>query len=129
MTDCTLTLLSDGDVKTYTCRKCKRKHESKYPPELIHRNCTVQPCNAKGPGTELERILKWFRLKVKRGCGCEDFIRWMNSMGPDGCRQNIASIVDKLRTEARKRFPWRWVFRPWAGKLLILWAIRRAERL
>lgn len=42
MTDCTLTLLSEANgQKTYVCRKCKRRHESKYPPELIHRNCTV----------------------------------------------------------------------------------------
>lgn len=125
MSDCRLTLVAEHESGqyTYTCRRCHRDHRSRYTPDLIHRTCTAGvKCANHGPGTELARILKRLGVRVKRGCGCQDWVRWMNAIGVAGCREpaNFAAIIERLKEQAT--FAPRWVLR-----LLVRWAIRRAE--
>ena len=123
MTDCRLTLVAEHESgqHTYTCPRCHVSHHSRYPPALIHRTCeTARKCDSGGPGTELARILKRLGVRVKRGCGCGDWVRWMNALGPDGCRENMPAIVGRLKEQAR------WAPR-WAIRWLVRWAIRRSR--
>lgn len=122
MSDCiwVATKVTD-DLSTYRCPRCKRTHVSRYPPSMIHRNCTATTVKANGPGTRLERILKLLRIRVKRGCGCQDWIAWMNELGAHGCRQEQYVIVGHL-VEAAKQTRWRNL--PglrWAARALV-WA-------
>ena len=122
MSDCTLTAIAVADdLTTYTCQRCHRPHTSRYGPSLIHRTCTAgRKCDSHGPGTELARILKRLGVRVKRGCGCQDWVRWMNAIGVAGCRDNMPAIVARLKEQAT-----------WAPRLalalLVRWAIRFAS--
>ena len=129
MSDCRLTLVAEHEsgIATYACQRCKREHKSKYTPDKIHRNCTAaKKCENAGPGTELERILKWFGVRVKRGCGCKDWVRWMNAIGVEGCRAESKAIIDHLREEAKQRRPWKWLFTRCGARLILWLAIKRA---
>lgn len=120
MSDCILSLIADGETKTYVCRKCNLEHRSRYGPEAIHRNCTAaSKCPQSGPGSDLERFLKRFRFRVKRGCGCGDWVRWMNAIGYAGCREpaNEAAINERLKSQAP-------MAPRWAVWLLLRWATR-----
>ena len=87
-----------------------------------------------GPGTELkyiiarcQKLLPWWDMQPRKGCGCNDTARWMDQLGPDGCEQKLDLIVNRLEDEAKRRkitFP----FRRMAAKKLIRWAIRRARK-
>lgn len=87
-----------------------------------------------GPGTELkhmieryQRMLPWWDMQPRKGCGCDNTARWMNRIGPDGCEQKLDLIVNRLEDEAKRRkitFP----FRRMAAKKLVRWAIRRARK-
>lgn len=125
MTDCRLILIAEHESgsATYTCQRCRREHQSKYTPDKIHRNCTAaKKCENAGPGTELERILKWFGVRVNRDCGCKDWVRWMNAIGVEGCREpaNMAAIVERLKEHAP-------LAPRWAIRLIVLAAIRRTK--
>ncbi len=64
------------------------------------------------------------------GCGCRNRIMQMNLWGVVGCREHMEVIVDWLLSEATKR-GWksaRWFGARAAVKVLVRWAIRRAER-
>lgn len=68
------------------------------------------------------------------GCGCRDMMSKMADWGPDGCREHLEEIVDKMQSEGKKR--------GWKNKLLasmpilsraamkamVLYAIRKAEK-
>ena len=80
-----------------------------------------------GPGTELKAILTRFGIKPK-GCGCNSYAAQMDRRGPAWCRDNLDKITEWLLREGKKRnLPLAKFSRP-AVKVLIRWAIRRAER-
>ena len=81
----------------------------------------------KGPGTELKKLLSQFGIKPAGGCGCQGHSATMDRKGAAWCRLHVDDIATWLVTEAdRKKWPMSERLRPMA-KLLIRWAIRRAE--
>jgi len=56
----------DGDVHFYRCRHCGHKRESRYPPELLHRNCPKAP--SRGLGDTVAKLTKAFGIKPCGGC-------------------------------------------------------------
>ncbi len=86
---------------------------------------TSVPRSAGGPGTELKKILSWFGIRDRGGCGCTDRARRMDQWGSRGCRQNLDTILDWLQGEARRRgIP----YVRCVARLAVLSAISRAER-
>lgn len=78
-----------------------------------------------GPGTELKKLLRKFKFKVKENCACAKHAKLMDKQGPEWCRKNLELIVDWLGEEAEKRsLP----FSRIAGKLLVKLAIHNAEK-
>lgn len=58
----------------------------------------------KGPGTELENMLKSLGVNPKIGCGCASVKRKMNYWGVAGCQDpaNFAWIVSQMQANAAK---------------------------
>ena len=127
------------------CQICGRVTESEYPPEQTHSVCSL---SRRLPGTILHDLL-CLRLGVgfSTDCGCKEWVAKMNEWGPEGCREYLESIVDKMLASAEKR-NWKLNGRPllsaaacvgckcswgkryarrWARKL-VLEAIERSER-
>ena len=72
-------------------------------------------------GDILKTTIEYFSLKDDGKCGCEDHVRQMNEWGPDGCEQNLQTIVGWLKEAAEKRgLPF--------NRFLALLAIKRAIR-
>lgn len=55
-----------------------------------------------GPGTELEKLISWFKKK-NNSCGCSSRIQKMNAWGPNECEKRIDTIVRWLRHSAAKQ--------------------------
>jgi hypothetical protein len=78
-----------------------------------------------GPGTELSKILKKFGIKATPTCNCKHYARIMDQKGSEWCLQNIDTIVNWLRDEAKKRaLP----FSKIVAKRLVKYAINRHNR-
>lgn len=76
-----------------------------------------------GPGTELKKILSWFAVDTPT-CECLSRAKLMNTWGPQGCRNNMDTILLWLEEEAKNRgMP----FVKVVAKQLVLLAISRAE--
>lgn len=78
-----------------------------------------------GPGTELTKILETLGLGYLEGCKCKQRARQMDEWGPDGCLQNLSTIVGWLEEEAKNR---KLPFIRWGARTLVLVAIRRARK-
>jgi hypothetical protein len=77
----------------------------------------------EGPGTQLKKILSWFAVDTPT-CECLSRARLMNTWGPQGCRDNISTILMWLQEEAlNRKIP----FVKVVAKQLVLLAISRAE--
>lgn len=84
----------------------------------------AEPAPSEGPGTELKKILTG--LGVTPGnCACEAHATEMNRRGAAWCWENIELIGDWLAAQAKKR---KWMFSRSVAKMLVRWAIRRAEK-
>lgn len=82
-----------------------------------------KPLESSGPGSQLKSILSWFAVDTP-GCKCLDRANKMNNWGPQGCRDNMETILSWLEEEARTRgMP----FVKIIAKQLVLLAISRAE--
>lgn len=57
---------------------------------------------AQGPGTELEKLISWFKKKNKK-CNCSSRIQQMNKWGPDKCEARMPTIMRWLRHSAAKQ--------------------------
>ena len=76
-----------------------------------------------GPGTELKKLLSWFAVDTPT-CECLSRARLMNTWGPQGCRDNMSTILVWLHEEALNRgLP----FVKMVAQQLVLLAISRAE--
>lgn len=86
----------------------------------------VKPSDAdlgKGPGTELKKLLSWFAVDTPT-CECLSRAKLMNTWGPQGCRDNMSTILVWLHEEALNRgLP----FVKLVAQQLVLLAISRAE--
>jgi hypothetical protein len=80
---------------------------------------------ARGPGTELKKLLKLVGIVALPTCSCNARARKMDANGCDWCEANIDTIVGWLREEATKR---KLPFVDMAGRLLVKRAIRNARR-
>lgn len=122
--DCELIQQSDG---RFVCSFCGRPLSVR-----ARRNCVARP---KGPGTILHEIIKKYAgADTRKGCGCEELVREMNELGVEGCRRHVELIVDHMMGEAAKR-GWRLarlrcvnLVTYKGAKLLVYWAIKRAEK-
>ena len=123
--DCDLVEVPDG----WWCRRpgCDPERQRLLPVKA-RRNCKAAVARvhtAKGPGTELKRLLKRLGIKKGRGCSCQAFARKMNLWGVDGCEERMDEIIEHLRGQATKRgLP----FIERVARLLVRWAIRNARR-
>lgn len=52
-----------------------------------------------GPGTELIKLVSWFKFTSKK-CRCKERALKMNKWGPDGCEQRMSTILRWLRHAA-----------------------------
>lgn len=79
----------------------------------------------EGPGTELHRVLGWFKMKPERGCACLWRADYMNKRGSEWCAENLDTIVGWLHEEAKRRkMP---VFSTVIARQIVRLAIRRAR--
>lgn len=108
-----------------TCTVCKREYNA--PHGKVRAYCKpIRPRERKGgPGTELKKLLRSFGFQAKMGCGCNKRAACMDANGAEWCAKNVGAISGWMAEEAKKRGLWYWA--P-LGKLLILLAIRRAEK-
>lgn len=107
MMDCPFQL----DKGLWTCPDCGWRYplKTETPPK---RNCTKPPSEKTTPvgfvGNILHDILLYeHNIDMVAGCGCQKWIDLMNAWGPDGCRENHATIVGGLLSEAKRR---KWAF-------------------
>ena len=115
----------------WTCQQCgwifARKGEpilSDKPPRRACPKSGPQKIE-RGPGTELKKLLRKLRIKVKVGCKCTKRAKLMDQKGPEWCKKNIELIVDWLEEEAEKReLPFHRIL----GKAVVKRAIRNAEK-
>lgn len=85
-----------------------------------------EPLPTEGAGTNLKQFfLRWFGQKAEPNCSCNAVAAQMDRMGPQWCRDNMAWILDHIKTNAEKRgLPYtRLVVEP-----IVRLAIRKAER-
>lgn len=54
-------------------------------------------------GTELKKLLSYFKIKNKHDCKCSDRAEQMDAMGCDWCKKNKETITRWLKEEAKKR--------------------------
>lgn len=67
------------------------------------------------PGTNLAVLLRRFKVKVRSGCNCEEWIDNMNRWGWEGCQERRSEIVERLKDQARK-------LREQEGVATVLWS-------
>ena len=79
---------------------------------------------SKTVGTILHKYLIDFGVRPKEGCDCERHMEQMDLWGPEGCRENLHTILKWLRIEAHKR---RFPFSQTLAKQLVLFCIRKSE--
>ena len=83
------------------------------------------PAPARGPGTELKKLLAVVGITATPDCSCNARAAEMDRQGCDWCEQNIDTIVGWLREQAEARgLP----FLDVAGRMLVRRAIRNARR-
>lgn len=94
--------------------------------DTIPRERKFIPTPSGGAGSELKAILSfWFRIKSDAGCHCDELAAEMDTNGPDWCRSNMGTIVNKMKWNAKALGI---TFNRLAAMALVNLAIRRAER-
>ena len=83
------------------------------------------PPPAKGPGTEMKKLLAKIGITSSPDCQCNARARYMDEQGPEWCEQNMEEIIGWLREEAEKR---KLPFVDFAGRLLVKKAIANARK-
>lgn len=66
----------------------------------------TRPAPKNGPGTELQTLLESMGLKAKKGCSCKAMVRQMNRWGIEGCRENRAWIIARMKDNYKKYSTW-----------------------
>lgn len=68
-------------------------------PPSLYSNLSPRNNLSKGPGTELEKLISWFKVKSKK-CNCSKRIQRMNEWGPDKCEERMDTIMRWLQHSA-----------------------------
>lgn len=127
-------------------RRCRgREYEEASAAEKARRRAEERPRSQPrgGPGTELTRILRRLGINYTPGCSCPQHAVQMDAWGPDGCEENIDTIVGWMREEAQKRTRQQIIataggtatvempvlFSAFVAKRFVKLAIRRARRI
>ncbi len=92
-----------GKVRTILDKIAKKSHRSKK--QSKHISSTQVKKIASGPGTELSNLLSEFGIKPRTGCSCNLLIDTMNSLGPEGCKQNKEKLLTLMR-ENQDKYGW-----------------------
>jgi hypothetical protein len=80
---------------------------------------------ARGPGTELKKLLARLGIVASPGCSCNSMAARMDAAGPDGSEAMLGDILAVMQAEAAKRgLPWIET----AARLLVKKAIRNARK-
>jgi hypothetical protein len=66
----------------------------------IHLYKHIKPIENKGPGTELSKLISWFKAITDSKCKCNKRVRKMNQWGPDECERRRPTIRRWLRHSA-----------------------------
>jgi hypothetical protein len=114
------------------CHACK---SVLLPPLMICRRCnpetssdSVPPAPARGPGTELKKLLSSIGITATPNCKCNARVKLMDAMEaqePGWCERNIDTVVGYLRESAADRgLP----FVDMAGRVLVRRAISNARK-
>ncbi len=83
------------------------------------------PAPARGPGTELKKLLKLVGITATPNCSCNARAAKMDQEGVEWCEAHLDEIVGWLREEATKRgLP----FLDAAGRVLVRRAISNARK-
>ena len=111
---CVETIIDSGRVVYRDCHSHRPVSQKTEPP-------------ARGPGTELKKILAGWPLRIvaSPNCSCNAKARTMDARGCDWCEQNIDTIVGWLREEAAKR---KLPFLDAVGKVLVRRAVQLARK-
>jgi hypothetical protein len=76
-------------------------------------------------GTELKKLLSWFRISDEAGCQCASRALIMDAWGPDETERRMEEVVGWLREAASQRgLP----FLDFAARVVIRMAIHNARR-
>jgi hypothetical protein len=113
----------DGDTITFTAEQYAAL-AFKY---SGGRGASVIPSAGRGPGTELEKLLKRFGINATPECQCRSMARKMDAWGPKECSkpERVEEVLAVMAQEAKKRgLP----FVPALGRLLIRRAISVAAQ-
>jgi hypothetical protein len=102
----------------YACRKAK-------PAEIL--KGAIEQDIARGPGTELKKLLRSYGVRPSAGCKCNARAREMDERGVEWCRQNIATIIGWLKEEADKGIVGRLAWSERRAQWFVVTAIRRAK--
>lgn len=86
---------------------------------------TKKPPPEAGVGSEVKKVLSRIGITASPTCKCAAKARQMDYMGIKWCEDNVDTIVGWLREEAQTR---RLPFSDFAGKALLMYAIRRARK-
>ena len=78
-----------------------------------------------GPGTELKSLLAKFGIHSQANCSCNKRALEMDQKGNDWVEENVDTVVDWLKEEARKR---RLPFLKTAGKVLVRKAVANSRK-
>jgi hypothetical protein len=114
----------------FRCHRCGMDRVDRH--EMEHHYCEVSeprkfkpPAPARGPGTELKKLLKIVGITASPNCSCNARARTMDANGCEWCEANLDQIVGWLREEAAKRsLP----FLDAAGRVLVRRAISNARK-
>lgn len=71
-------------------------------PQHIFTNINHSIHKETGPGTELEKLISWFKKK-NGSCKCLSRIQTMNNWGADECEKRMPTIMRWLRHSAAKQ--------------------------
>lgn len=86
----------------FKCSICGAKTK-----RVKRRNCPAKwnpdADTSAGVGSEIERVLRFFRVTPREGCGCGDLKATLNAMGPDECLRHIDEVAKRLQRQAKRR--------------------------
>jgi len=83
-------------------QECNHSVVSAYGPELVHTQCRATRSHLVGDNLH-NILIGRYQIGVGWRCRCKEWIGRMNEWGPEGCRTNLAKIVDALLSEAKRR--------------------------
>jgi hypothetical protein len=84
-----------------------------------------------GTGEHLHSLIKRFTGEdYKPGCGCEALVKLMNANPPQWTLDNMTTILEKIRLEAKARGWWQKIAVAIPGASMPMrWMIRESARL